>query len=713
MLTPISFRATPLVLVADDDPLFRAMAGDLLLEDGCAVVEAANGAEALALFERERPDLVILDVHMPAGDGLSVCSELRQRHPQDPTPILVVTAADDRHAIDRAFEAGATDFVSKPVNWPVLTHRVQYLVRASRAAQELRRSQASLAHAQRLARVGSWHWNLHTGEMLFSEETWRILGVERGAIDPSERQWLAFIHPDDRERVRERVQRALERGGAFSLEHRLLLPDESVKHVLQQGEAVPGEGGDGPWLFGSIQDVSEQRRAQDEIRWLAHYDSLTSLANRRFFLERLEQAIERARSRGTGLALLYLDLDQFKRINDTLGHNAGDQLLRGVADVLRSHVRGSDVVARPGGGDDGDCSVSRLGGDEFTVLLLDIVRPEVAADVARRILRDLPRPIHIDRHEVSTTASIGIAVFPNDGQDAETLVKHADTAMYHAKERGRNNFQFYSPSLNRVSVRTLKLEVALRQAVASGGLRLHYQPMVRLPDRSPLGLEALLRWTHPELGKVSPAEIIPVAESTGLIAPLGEWILHAACAQVRAWIDAGRRPLPVSVNVSPRQFSLSDLRRNVSEALRTHRLEPHWLELEITESAVLGDDEDVPATLRDLRAMGVRIALDDFGTGYSALGYLTRLPIDTLKMDRSFVRDVDSDPSAAGVVRAVVAMAHSLGLRVVAEGVDAEEQARALHALGCDVLQGFLVSGALPPDEATRFLSGSDGPPPA
>jgi predicted signal transduction protein with EAL and GGDEF domain len=375
-----------------------------------------------------------------------------------------------------------------------------------------------------------------------------------------------------------------------------------------------------------------------------------------------------------------------------------------VAEVLRSHVRGSDVVARPGGADDGDYSVSRLGGDEFTVLLLDIVRPELAADVARRILRDLPRPIHIDRHEVSTTASIGIAVFPADGEDAETLVKHADTAMYHAKERGRNNFQFYSPSLNRVSVRTLKLEVALRQAVAEGGLRLHYQPMVRFDDRTPMGLEALLRWTHPELGKVSPAEIIPVAESTGLIAPMGEWILHAACAQVRAWRDAGRRPLPVSVNVSPRQFALSDLRRLVSEALRANRLEPHWLELEITESAVLGDDQDVPATLRDLRAMGVRVALDDFGTGYSALGYLTRLPIDTLKMDRSFVRDVDSDPSASGVVRAVVAMAHSLGMRVVAEGVDADEQARALQSLGCDVLQGFLISGALPPDEVVRFL---------
>jgi diguanylate cyclase (GGDEF)-like protein len=693
--------------VADDDATFRAIAGDLLLEDGCAVVEATDGVQALAIFERERPDLVILDVHMPEGDGLAVCAQLRQRHPEDHTPILVVTGADDRHSIDRAFEAGATDFVSKPVNWPVLTHRVQYLVRASRAAQELRRSQASLAHAQRLARVGSWHWNLHSGEMLFSDETWRILGLAPGTIDPIDRQWLSLVHPDDRERVRERVRRVLDEGGAFAVEHRLLLPDESVKHVLQQGESVPGEGGDGPWLFGSIQDVTDQRRAQDEIRWLAHYDSLTALANRRFFLERLDHAIGEARKRGTGLALLYLDLDQFKRINDTLGHNAGDQLLRGVAEVLRSHVRGSDVVARPGGADGGEYSVSRLGGDEFTLLLLDIVRPEVAADVARRILRDLPRPIHIDRHEVSTTASIGIAVFPADGEDAETLVKHADTAMYHAKERGRNNFQFYSPSLNRVSVRTLKLEVALRQAVAEGSLRLHYQPMVRFDDRTPMGLEALLRWTHPELGKVSPAEIIPVAESTGLIAPMGEWILHAACAQVRAWRDAGRQPLPVSVNVSPRQFALSDLRRQVSEALRANRLEPHWLELEITESAVLGDDQDVPATLRDLRAMGVRVALDDFGTGYSALGYLTRLPIDTLKMDRSFVRDVDSDPSASGVVRAVVGMAHSLGMRVVAEGVDADEQARALQSLGCDVLQGFLISGALPPDEVVRFLPDS------
>jgi diguanylate cyclase (GGDEF)-like protein len=706
MLAPISFRAAPLVLVVDDDPLFRSMAGDLLLENGYAVVEACDGEQALAAFERERPDLVILDLHMPGRDGLAVCAELRRLHAELPTPILVVTAADDRVWIDRAFQAGATDFVSKPVNWPVLTHRVRYLVRSSRAVQELRRSQVSLANAQRLARVGSWHWNAHTGEMLWSDETWRILGLAPGTTDASERQWLTLVHPDDRDRVRDRVRRALEAGGAFALEHRLLLRDDSVKHVLQQGEAVPGEGRDGPWLFGSIQDVTDQRRAQEEIRWLAHYDSLTALANRRFFLERLTIAIEDARERQTGLALLYLDLDQFKRINDTLGHSAGDQLLRSVADVLRSHVRGGDVVGRAADRA-ADYAVSRLGGDEFTVLLLDLPRPELAADVARRILRDLPRPLSIDHQEVSTTASIGIAVYPADGEDAETLVKHADTAMYHAKECGRNNFQFYSPSLNRVSLRTLKLEVALRQAVAAGGLRLHYQPRIRLDTWEPVGMEALLRWTHPELGKISPAEIIPLAEATGLIAPLGDWILDAACAQVRAWIDAGLRPLPVAVNVSARQFALCDLRRTVSEALRKHRLEPRWLELEITESAVLRDDEDVPATLRDLRAMGVRIALDDFGTGYSALGYLTRLPIDILKMDRSFVRDVDSDPSAAGIVRAVVAMAHSLGLCAVAEGVDAPEQARALTALGCDELQGFLVSGALPPNEAVAFLDGA------
>jgi diguanylate cyclase (GGDEF)-like protein/PAS domain S-box-containing protein len=543
--------------------------------------------------------------------------------------------------------------------------------------------------------------------MLWSDELFRILGLDRREVEPNEEGFFGGLHPEDREPTRLALERALALARPFQVELRLRRPDGAIRFAHLQGEISLDPRQGGRRLFGTLQDVTEQRHAQERIRYLADYDSLTGLANRRFFRERLERALERAREGSHMLALLYLDLDGFKRVNDTLGHDAGDQLLRSVARRLRDHVRAVDVVGRaelrP------SSAVSRLGGDEFTVLLPRIDDANDAADVARRILLALPQPVQAGGREVSPTASIGIAVYPCDGEDAETLLKHADRAMYFAKAQGRNGFKYFSESMNQASLRKLAVESGLRDAAARGELRLHYQPRVEVGSGSVAGVEALLRWRHPELGVISPKEFIPIGEETGLICAIGEWALREACRQSRAWQDAGCGALRVAVNVSPRQLEAGGICELVSDALRESGIDPRLLEVEITESSLLREDGGLPAALRDLRAMGVRVALDDFGTGYSSLAYLTRFPLDALKIDRFFVREVHTDPAAAGIARAVIGMAHSLGLRAVAEGVDCAEQLALLREFGCDEVQGFLFAGALPAEELPPFLAGGPG----
>lgn len=695
----------PLVLVSADDGTIRNEARAALEKSGYAVAMAAHGAETLERFGSLHPDLVLLDVAMPELEGFSTCRELRSEHPDDPTPIVIVTRCADEASIDRAYEVGATDFIAKPVNWLLLSHRVRSLLRASHAISNLRQNQMSLANAQRIARLGSWEWDTESNQMQWSDEVYRIFGMVPDEKPQTYDSFWNAVHPEDRDSARERVEKSLRKSMQFVVEHRLRRPDGSERCVEQQGELIRDDRRRaGTWVCGTIQDVTEQRYSQEQIRYLANYDSLTGLANRRLFKERLARTIEQACKRNFLVALLYMDLDRFKRINDTLGHNAGDELLRSVAERISEQVRsGGDLVGRAAV-PEAEPAVSRLGGDEFTILLSMISQPEDAAEVARRILDSLPSPVSIDGHKVSTTGSIGIAIYPMDGEDVETLVKHADTAMYHAKNRGLNSFAFFDSSMNAAVLRKLMLESRLREAVERNELRLHYQPRVDMRTGKVTGMEALLRWEHPELGMISPREFIPLSEESGLIVSIGDWAMRTACKQNAEWYAQGYERLLVSVNVSARQIALHDLRETVSSALQETGFDPDYLEIEITESTTLQDDEETAIVLRDIRSMGVRIALDDFGAGYSSLRYFTRLPLDTLKLDLCLVRDLGSDPAAANLAGAVIAMAHSLGLRAVAEGVDSEEKASILRARDCDEMQGFLFSAAVPAEDFVRFL---------
>ncbi|HEC12957.1 MAG TPA: PAS domain S-box protein [Acidiferrobacteraceae bacterium] len=446
-----------------------------------------------------------------------------------------------------------------------------------------------------------------------------------------------------------------------------------------------------PVFVAIIQDISERMQNEERLQYLAHHDALTTLPNRVLFTDRLDQSLARTRWHGRAVAVLFLDLDRFKIINDTLGHDVGDRALQALAERLSSCVRDGDTV-------------SRLGGDEFAIVLEDIASADDVAPTARKILDVLSQPFQLDNHEFIITTSIGISLCPFDGKDTQTLLKHADTAMYRAKELGRNTYQFYSADMSAKAFERLNLETNLRHALERDEFVLHYQPQFNLTDGRMVGVEALLRWQHPDLGLVSPIEFIPLLEETGLIVPVGEWVLHAACLQACAWNDDGLKPLRMSVNLSGRQINSPNFIATVEQVLEESKLDPALLELEMTESILMHNIQSTIKTLETISEMGVRFSIDDFGTGYSSLSYLKRFPIDTLKIDRSFIHDLTQDPDDATLVEAIIAMGRALNLNIVAEGVETEMQVKFLRAHNCSVIQGFFISQPLPEKELTIFL---------
>lgn len=442
------------------------------------------------------------------------------------------------------------------------------------------------------------------------------------------------------------------------------------------------------WMFS---DISESKRAAAQMDHLAHHDPLTGLPNRLALQMRLDQSLPEARRRGWNVALMFIDLDRFKIINDTLGHSVGDELLREVAGRLQRAVRETDMVAR-------------LGGDEFVILLPDIVNVSDVANVASKVLAAFANPVLVDAIELHTSPSIGISLFPDDGTDGDTLLKNCDTAMYHAKAAGRNNYQFYAAEMNLAATQRLDLESKLRHALARNEFALAFQPQVKADSQIPVGVEALVRWHHPRDGVISPARFIPIAEETGLIVPLGEWVLRTACQQMKNWLDAGLPPIKMAVNVSARQLKRRDFLETVAGVLIETELPPELLELELTESVAMENPEESIRLLQSIRQMGVSIAIDDFGTGYSSLAYLKRLPIDYLKIDRSFVADIEHDLNDRAIAFGTIALAHSLGLEVIAEGVETADQLELLRTNGCDEIQGYYFSQPLEPKAAFAYL---------
>lgn len=456
-----------------------------------------------------------------------------------------------------------------------------------------------------------------------------------------------------------------------------------------------------------VRDITERKLSEEQIAFLAYHDSLTELPNNRLFKERLQHGISQAERHNKMLAVMFLDLDRFKLINDTIGHSAGDELLKVTSNRLLEAVRKTDSVALNVAGSNN--SVARLGGDEFTILLEDVVNLQAVVHIAERIIESVSMPMMLERQEVHISTSIGIAVYPDDGEQADEILRHADAAMYHAKSQGRNNFQFYTESMNKSSVELLALENNLHKAIENNQLCLYYQPQVSVVSGQLVGMEALIRWRHPEKGFISPGTFIPVAEETGMIMRIGAWVIREACEQGVRWLREGHRLHKISVNLSARQLKDEGLPNQIENILKETGMPANKLGIELTESAIILDPELALVRLQKIKQLGVSLSLDDFGTGYSSLSYLKRFPIDTLKIDQAFVRDVKIDHEDAALVKAIIAMAHGLGMDVIAEGVEMQEQLEFLGANACDTIQGFLFSRPLPAQEMEEMMSKRTG----
>jgi diguanylate cyclase (GGDEF)-like protein/PAS domain S-box-containing protein len=692
----------PLVLVVDDDRMIRLLAKDTLRQAGYRVREAEDGEAALVEFAAEIPDVVLLDVMLPRMDGFMVCKTLRQ-HPQGGNvPILIMTSLDDPESIRKGFEAGATDFEIKPLNWVVLSYRVRYLVRAGNALEIVQAARS--ADAPRAAHLGGWHWDIQHNRVEWSRVGRQLFGLPEPPVETTHEGFLIYVHPGDRARVSEMHGEALRSRQAFEIDYRIVRPDGVQRVIQEQAEVtLDSRSGRAAALHATVQDVTDLRQTQEKIRYLAFYDFLTGLLNRQAFQQELQRALDYADRHQRLVGVLFVDLDNFKRINDTLGHAAGDALLKVVADRLQKNVRRIDFVARPQGEETE--KVARLGGDEFVLMLTDMERAEDAATVAERLLNLLNQPVRVGDYEVAVTPSIGIAVFPHDGRDVDHLLRNADLAMYQAKATGKNTYKYYNDSMNARALRRLDLEYKLRQALERGEFELHYQPQVDLCDRLIVGVEALLRWHQPTLGWVSPEEFIALAEETGLIVPIGTWALQLACTQGMFWRNQYPGPLRLAVNLGGLQLRQRNLATLVEQILNDTGLPPADLELELTEQSLMQNAEENLAILSRLRTMGVSLSVDDFGTGYSSLRYLRRFPLNKLKIDRSFIQGVPNDTENATITGTIITLAHKLGLKVIAEGVETATQQAFLRAQGCDEAQGHLFGEPLSAERLGALLA--------
>lgn len=706
-MSNVDRREFPLVLIADCDLSIRFLVAETLRQAGFEIEDAANGSQVVAAFKRLKPDIVILDATLPEHDGFSVCAEIRSLPEGNTTPIVIMTGFDDIEAVKKAYNAGATDFIAKPINWPILSHRIMCILRSSRTIESLCLSQSRLAEAQRIAKIGTWELNMLTGEIYWSEEACRLFDTGSAGFDLPQDNFMDVMHPLRNETLAQSLQHAISSGSGYSIDQRLVLRDGDECYIHSEARIHRDETGQPIWTVGYIQDITERKQYEKKIKHLAFFDNLTNLPNRTLFKDYFNHAMALAKRTNHLMGVLFVDLDRFKQINDTLGHSIGDELLIQVSERLLTCVRKGDYVSRDVIDDtevEMDVRVARFAGDEFLILLENINDYYEAAKVAQRVIEIVSAPYPVHGSEISVTPSIGISIYPLDGDNLDDIIMHADIAMFHAKEMGRNNFQYYTDSLNTAAMAHLVLENQLRKAALRDEFTLCYQPMVDLDQGKVFSVEVLVRWQHTDLGDLQPDKFISLAEETGLITEIDEWVLLNSCRQAKLWQDNGSLNFKLSINLSGRHFRKRNLLETIDRVIRTTGVDPRCLELELTEGIFVNNDMDALSILHGLKQRGLQLSIDDFGTGYSSLSYLKRFPFDVLKIDRSFVKDIFTDPDSASIISAIIAMARSLKLEIVAEGVESKEQMKVLLENGCKKMQGYYFSPPLPAMELEEFV---------
>lgn len=660
----------PVVLIVDDSRLMRAQLRDFLEQEGYTVIEANNGLEGIAQFQTYKPDIVLMDYLMPEMNGREACMKMRHlSEDMEEVPIVMITSLESEESVEASFKAGATDYISKPINFAVLKQRLRRMTVSKFAKDSLKQTRA------------------------FSESI--IDNAAEGIITVDQNGRIIYINPA-MTKIFGFAQQDLGQRHLSFLFPKLFMDESEQMTILdrQEGtyeaECLRKSGGFIPVEFSVSQfdmddkafhtiilrDITERLRYESKIRKQAFYDSLTNLPNRVLLKERMTLEISRAKRTNTQLAAMYVDLDRFKLVNDTLGHEVGDALLQEVAERLTRAIRTDDFVAR-------------IGGDEFLILIPGLANDEHIGKIADNILSTLKEPYIIKNHEINITGSIGVSICPDDGDTQEVLMTNADIAMYRAKESGKNKFMAYTEDLSKKALARMAMEHDLRRAIDFKEFVVHYQPKVNTVTEKIIGMEALLRWQHPRLGLVPPNDFIPLAEETGMILQMGEWVLYEACAQNKSLQNTGFPPITVSVNLSMRQFEQYDLAKIVSKTLRDTGLEAEYLELEITESIAMMNVDHTIKTIAELQELGVHFSIDDFGTGYSSLSKLGLLAVNKLKIDKTFISKITDTSNDTVIASTILDLGKNLNMRIVAEGVENINQVAFLKDKKCDEMQGF------------------------
>ena len=701
------------ILIVDDESRLRSSLRLLLEGSGREILECETGSEAIALLGSQEIALVLLDINLTDISGLEVMEWITKY--KIPTSVIMVSSDNSIDSAIRAMRNGAVEFVRKPGELEEIQRKVESFLHRRRLERSNALMTARLEQSERLHRflVESSPDLIYTLDpdgcfMFINGRVESLLGYSRDELIGS--KYTAIVHDEDVDHALYAfTERRSDHRATTNVEVRLKCKNNRFRHFdsrhivailsamgiydhKQNGQSTQVRRFLG--TYGVARDISERKIAEETINFQALHDQLTHLPNRRLFKDRLELAMTQSKRYGGIVGIMFIDLDRFKLVNDTYGHAEGDEFLKCVAQRLRNCVRASDTLARQGG-------------DEFTVLLPDLFHADGAAVIAEKILEELKLPFHVAGQEFRATASIGIAVFPRDGETADVLLKNADIAMYKVKASGKNNYMFFAQEMNSCYHERLSLENELRQAIKDLKFELYYQPQYSLNSNTIVGLEALIRWKHPVHGLLNPSSFIDMAEETGLIGSITDWVLSEACSQIACWRGKGLGNVRVSVNVSPQEFNHSNVVDRIALNVTKHRLPANTLEVEITENLLLQDVSGVIEKMRLLHERGIRISIDDFGTRYSSLNYLRRFPINTIKIDQSFVRDLTAEQNSSPIIHAIVGIARGFGLHLIAEGVETPFQKETLHKLGCDEMQGYLFSRPLPAAEAELLLRNS------